>query len=367
MKETTAKKKFYKPNINIDLAYSYFKKMLRAATTKETKPQKLLTKELKEKYRKLHLANKLKKPKKIHLDSNSLPIGTVRIGRNGRKYIKTPYTWLDVETFRRFLNAKLTEYYKRNPHLLLKSTSGKVLKEVIVHGSHGDYKAKRWFKLEDVTFENTFDSKTRLYWGSIELVSQNIFGKRLTKESLARLGGAFEDEKISIEPIGRDMIKITVEGKNHTSIRKISKDRDNRVFISLDHTGGHRIANDKKFGDINAAKGQGTAVNSIYTMIKEAQKFGVTYLKGNFIRTNNGHDGYFKYARLGFDGVIDSKLGVRTVQEFIAKFGLEEWRKRGVRFAGKFDLLQNKKQLKIFSDYVLSLQKEPNYDRFNER
>jgi hypothetical protein len=51
-----------------------------------------MTEERYEKYRKLHLANKHKKPKKIHLESNFLPIGTVRIGRDGRKYIKTPYT-----------------------------------------------------------------------------------------------------------------------------------------------------------------------------------------------------------------------------------------------------------------------------------
>ena len=263
----------------------------------------------------------------------------------------------DVEKFRQILNAKLTEYYKNNPHLLLKSTSGKVLKEVTVHGSHGDFKAKRWFKLEDVTYENTFDAKTKLYWGNIELVSQNIFGKRLTKESLARLGGAFSDENVSIEPIGRDMIKITVEGKNHKAVRKISRDRDNKIYISLDKTRGHRIVNDKKFGDMNAAKGQGTAVNSVYTMINECRKVGVGYLKGDFIRTKNGHDGYFKYARLGFDGVIDFKLGAKTVQEFISKFGLEEWRKRGVSFQGDF-YLNKEKNLEMFNQFIDSLTKE---------
>ena len=263
----------------------------------------------------------------------------------------------DVEKFRQILNAKLTEYYKNNPHLLLKSTSGKVLKEVTIHGIHGDYKAKRWFKLEDVTYENTFDAKTKLYWGNIELVSQNIFSKRLTKESLARLGGAFSDENVSIEPIGRDMIKITVEGKNHKAVRKISRDRDNKIYISLDKTRGHRIVNDKKFGDMNAAKGQGTAVNSVYTMINECRKVGVSYLKGDFIRTKNGHDGYFKYARLGFDGVIDFKLGAKTVQEFISKFGLEEWRKRGVSFQGDF-YLNKEKNLEMFNQFIDSLTKE---------
>lgn len=263
----------------------------------------------------------------------------------------------DVEKTLQIFKAKLKEHRKNNPHLLLKSTSGKVLKEVTVHGSHGDFKAKRWFKLEDVTYENTFDTKTKLYWENIELVCQNLFGKRLTKESLARLGGAFENESVSIEPIGKDMIKITVEGNSHKAVRKISRDRDNKVYISLDKTRGHRIVNDKSFGDMDAAKGKGTAVNSIYTMINECQKVGITYLKGDFIRTKNGHDGYFKYARLGFDGVIDSKLGAKTVQEFISKFGLEEWRKRGVTFLGTF-FIKNDNYLNRFNGYVNSLTKD---------
>ena len=85
-----------------------------------------MTKERYEKYRKLYLAHKHKKLKKIPLKSNSLPIGTVRIGHDGREYRKIGNRWLDIEKFRQLLKAKLTEYNKNKPHLLFKSNFGKI-------------------------------------------------------------------------------------------------------------------------------------------------------------------------------------------------------------------------------------------------
>lgn len=229
------------------------------------------------------------------------------------------------------------------------------MKEVTVHGSHGDYKAKRWFKLEDVVYGNEFSDVTQKNWGQIEIASQNIFGKRLNKESLARLGGAFGNEKVSIETIGKDVIKVTVEGENHTSVRKIKKDSKNKIHILLNKTRGIRAVGEKRVVDVKAAKNRGIAVNSVYTIIKEAQKLGVEYLKGDFIRTGKGHDGYFKYARLGFDGFIDhKKYGTRTVQAYIKEHDLETWRREGSRFIGVLSI-QNENDLEIFNRYFLSL------------
>ncbi len=93
MKETTEETEFYKPNINIDLAYQYFKKMLIAAIAKEVKPQRPMTKELKAKYRKLHLAHK---KKRILRKSNFLPIGTVHLWQDGKLHRKTLDGWIEV-------------------------------------------------------------------------------------------------------------------------------------------------------------------------------------------------------------------------------------------------------------------------------
>ena len=74
-----------------------------------------MTKERYEKYRKLYLAHKHKKLKKIPLKSNSLPIGTVRIGHDGREYRKIGNRWLDIEKLQSI--TRISHTYFLNPIL----------------------------------------------------------------------------------------------------------------------------------------------------------------------------------------------------------------------------------------------------------
>ena len=60
---------------------------------------------------------------------------------------------------------------------------------------------------------------------------------------------------------------ITVEGNNHLAVRKISKDKDNKIHIHLETTSGFKIENRKRIRDVNATKGNGIVVNSIYTIL----------------------------------------------------------------------------------------------------
>ncbi len=149
--------------INIDLAYPYFKTMLRAVTTKAVKPLKPMNKERYEKYRKLYLAHKK----------------------------KTVHVWLDVEKFRQLLNAKLTEYYKHKPHLLLKSNFGKirVIRQVTRNG---------------ITFPQT-------YWESPP------------KEIIKQPSGKADISHISLTQYDKNLYKNNTEFFNNSMVRRSTR------------------------------------------------------------------------------------------------------------------------------------------------
>lgn len=235
-----------------------------------------------------------------------------------------------------------------------KSTSGKVLKEVQVTRGGKTFTAKRWVKVD---YGNEFENPEK---PKVDKVCRGLFGKSVSESSLARLAGAHGNEKVKIETVGNDTVKISVRGEHYATFRRIQKDKDNNLFIQMKKTYG--IPDRSK-----SAKGKGIAIHQVVTMVREGKKLGVKYIKGDFIRSTSGYDGYYKFARLGFDGRIapDLRMAIKrnfsdyeekynTVQKFIMKYGLDAWGKYGGKFEGKFDLT-SKEQLYILIKRIRSI------------
>ena len=116
-------------HINIDLAYSYFIRLLKAFVAQKQRKIRY------EKYRKLYLNSK---KKRILRKSNFLPIGTVHVWQDGKQHRKTADGWIEVaesDVQTGTFNGEIQTLYDKNEKVTFIPTD----KGIKIFVYHADY------------------------------------------------------------------------------------------------------------------------------------------------------------------------------------------------------------------------------------
>jgi SPP1 gp7 family putative phage head morphogenesis protein len=221
--------------------------------------------------------------------------------------------------------------------------------------------------LERSSFDKLYDviySKSRTteiyerdpYGDSLE----KVFGKPITKEQLIEALGIPSGSIVDLQYRGVSNREILVradyahEGTRLTMRRNIYRREDGILTIKHDF---FEILNPSA---TTLPKGSGTAIFA--RSVEGYKKLGIREIITEAARHDSlGLNGYYTWARLGFDGFIPSGIKVpdslggstATIQEILKKpGGLEWWKINGDTFKGRFNTDDGSDSMQILSKYL---------------
>ncbi len=132
-------------------------------------------------------------------------------------------------------------------------------------------------------------------------------------------------------------------------------------FAFRDREGGVCLLNE--FMKKREGAPQLTGARIFANQVGTARRLGVAFIAANAAgRLGGSMNGYYTWARLGFDGPISAAVryrlpaelvGAHTVLDVMERGGAEVWRQRGEGFEGTFDLHSGSRSMRVFRDYTL--------------
>ncbi|MBP9886014.1 MAG: hypothetical protein KBF93_06940 [Leptospiraceae bacterium] len=271
-------------HINIDLAYSYFIRLLKAFVAQKQRKIRY------EKYRKLYLNSK---KKRILRKSNFLPIGTVHVWQDGKQHRKTADGWIEVA--------------------------------------------------ESDVQTGTFNGEIQTLYDKrkFALIKQNLFGgNQPTNKELAQMAGSHKDEKVTFTPTDKG-IKIFVYHADYTCDSLIIRDVETKeLIISMG-----KLAKRK---EASTGLGFQILLNQILSGTKfgisyiSAKAIRSANMNGYYTWARYGFNGILPNSNILFRK-FKSIFHIMSTSE-----GRRLWRFLGTTFEAKFDLQEIQKVLRCF-------------------
>jgi len=156
------------------------------------------------------------------------------------------------------------------------------------------------------------------------------------------------------------------KGKGSVDVNILTKDMCCSRLLDFDKK---EIINEEFLLDVDLEKGRGKGSDIFINQVEQFKKLGFEKMKTIACRTDGSQNGYYTWARLGYD--IDKKS--MSYNEFLSiiknsdnkeigkcksllelmsfKEGREFWKKNGFTFAGVFDLKDGSNSMKVLKSY----------------
>jgi hypothetical protein len=209
-------------------------------------------------------------------------------------------------------------------------------------------------KRDDLTAQHWKDQVTVNRGRYGDALTQGIFGKILTDREIGRLVGAPDGSTITMTRMLNGELHLKVE---HPWVgimtRSVWKEGDGSI----------QMKNILLELNDSAPKGAGTRIFA--QQRNQARKLGVEYINTDAIgRKGADHNGYYTWARLGYDGDIPPAVRSRmpaqfrdyeTVHEIMllgGREGREWWKEHGDSFEGYFDLSRGSISNQVLDKYM---------------
>jgi GNAT superfamily N-acetyltransferase len=212
----------------------------------------------------------------------------------------------------------------------------------------------------DTAIGNPPQSKARVFYGNkADQTAKDLIGDR----SIASLVGAPDDAEVSVRHpnsgavLGSDQLEISVTGPGIGNMRRyLFRSKDGKLVMS---NGG--IILDKAY------QGQGLGTKIFTQQIANAKAAGIERID-TLAEREDDKNGYYTWARLGYDGEIDKgtmkdfssqkllkeKFPKAThVRHLMAtKEGRDFWKEHGGDFEAEFDLSDDSYSMKTLGAYL---------------
>lgn len=192
------------------------------------------------------------------------------------------------------------------------------------------------------------------YAPNAQALVKDTMGRDLTDKDIANLVAAPHGAKIQVVSAGavQGGFSIKIRAKGLTAVRYIKRDEDGSFIC--------------KNGSIELDKnqqGKGLGSSIFTTQVKNLSESGFKAIRCTAERDDEmGWNGYYTWARLGYDGAIPERVlnklppelaGTKRVQELMGKPGGKEWwKKNGDSFAAEFDLAKDSRSMQIMNAYM---------------
>ena len=197
----------------------------------------------------------------------------------------------------------------------------------------------------------------------VNRLSKTLFGKQLSTDTIGEIAGAPPGAKVRI-----------------SALPNPAKDDDKPELITVDwatdDASGQRIfrkdAEGKTYCE-NASiqvgdKGKGTGTALFAAQVEALVKAGVDRIEASCAKSNY-HNGYYTWARLGYDCKIEDLYRTQAIgEEFPDAASISDiisspkgrtwWKQNGIEFEGKFDLKPGSKSLAVLRAYAAAKNKK---------
>lgn len=189
--------------------------------------------------------------------------------------------------------------------------------------------------------------------GNVAEKAKDLFGRAMHEHDLAALTG-FEDATVDISRFGRRLFLGARQqlggGAVADASREIARDSQDRLFIR-----------NVIFEISGSAQGQGLGAKIFERQVDAASRLGVEYISADCHR-GPGFNGYYTWARFGYDGDLPEDLATETnlkrISELMAtSAGRELWKARGESFEGVFDTRPGSASMKTLHAYLAERKK----------
>lgn len=183
--------------------------------------------------------------------------------------------------------------------------------------------------------------------GVLERASE-LLKRKVDASDLAALSGLRDAEvKISLAPKGSIKINADADlpGGGDVSAQRMVRPGDDGPWLE------NQIIKISK-----GAQGKGYGTSFFLQQVEVAQRLGLREIQAYAARGSD-YNGYYTWARLGYDGPLPEDLqtltGLRTILELMRTKEMQElWRKEGEGFEATFDLRPGSESLKRLAEYV---------------
>lgn len=172
------------------------------------------------------------------------------------------------------------------------------------------------------------------------------FHSDLTREDIAKMSGALPGSEVTIHQSGISSaleVNVTFMGDDGFPIGNARR----TVW-------GEDIVNDEIEFD-KAFRGKGLGLKVFAQQVEEASKRGYKKIETHAAGSPDMADiqnGYYTWARFGYNGTIDGPHGETTVHELMrTPGGAKWWQANGHEFDGEFDLSQGSDSRRVFEEY----------------
>jgi len=188
---------------------------------------------------------------------------------------------------------------------------------------------------------------------NVQQASQHLFGRQLSHSEIRSLACAPEVAHVTISSAGGSTLTVGMrmsetDVKAGYTTRNIGRSSAG-TFMTNDH---FYLADD-------APRGTGTALfaRQVDTAVALKMDHIGTLAAGS--PGSKVQNGYYTWARLGFDATIGSPFsvnklpgGAQTLNELMIRGGKDWWKANGTGFGGKFDLKEGSTSRRILSAYL---------------
>ncbi|HEX2907419.1 MAG TPA: hypothetical protein VHO69_11195 [Phototrophicaceae bacterium] len=184
--------------------------------------------------------------------------------------------------------------------------------------------------------------------------ARKLLGRDITLDELAALTGASGGEEVWIDTYG-DGLELRAVGRRLRGMtRQLNRDVNNVLYLYNDFFA-------------TTEKGTGIGAEYFYNEVQAAARAGIGYIKvyaaGD--RHSETFNGYYTWARFGYDAELDSinpflqrkipaALGnPETMQQLMAtKAGRDWWKEHGQSWDGAFDLRDDSLSRRVLENYM---------------
>lgn len=182
---------------------------------------------------------------------------------------------------------------------------------------------------------------------NVSKVARAMFGKQVSDEEIAALGG-LSNAKVMISA-RENSIRITAErwsdGKQIYTSRTVGTSPDGSAYIR-----------NNLFEVPKSMQGSGIGLEAFAQQVENAVRLGVSRITANCYRSDPEFNGYYTWARFGYDGKLPEDIaeqtGLSTISDLMkTPEGRALWKEKGTSFEGTFDTTPGSLSMRTFEAY----------------